>query len=92
MSPLMQQRFHRFRQNKLGFRCLIVFLIIFILSLCAEWLANDRPLLVRYQQTFYFPILKDLASSIPLMFSDPDRVGEMAISVARDPRSPFNFP
>ena len=42
MSPLMQQRFHRFRQNKLGFRCLIVFLIIFILSLCAEWLANDR--------------------------------------------------
>ena len=59
MSPLMQQRFHRFRQNKLGFRCLIVFLIIFILSLCAEVIANDRPLLVRYQQTFYFPILKD---------------------------------
>ena len=59
MSPLMQQRFHRFRQNKLGFGCFIVFLIIFILSLCAEFIANDRPLLVRYQQSLYFPILKD---------------------------------
>nr|WP_202740809.1 MULTISPECIES: ABC transporter permease [Acinetobacter] len=59
MSPLMQARFDRFRQNKLGFRCLILFLIIFGLSLLAELIANDKPLLVRYQQSFYFPILKD---------------------------------
>ena len=56
MSPLMRARFHRFRQNKLGVRCLILFLIIFILSLFAEIIANDKPLLVRYQQSFYFPI------------------------------------
>ena len=59
MSPLMQARLERFRQNKLGFRCLILFLIIFVLSLLAELIANDKPLLVRYQQAFYFPILKD---------------------------------
>lgn len=59
MSPLMQARFDRFRQNKLGFRCLILFLIIFVLSLLAELIANDKPLLVRYEQSFYFPILKD---------------------------------
>nr|WP_032871516.1 ABC transporter permease [Acinetobacter sp. 1000160] len=59
MSPLMQARFDRFRQNKLGFRCLILFLIIFVLSLLAELIANDKPLLVRYQQSFYFPILTD---------------------------------
>ena len=59
MSPLMRARFHRFRQNKLGVRCLILFLIIFILSLFAEIIANDKPLLVRYQQSFYFPIFKD---------------------------------
>lgn len=59
MSPLMQARLERFRQNKLGFRCLILFLIIFVLSLLAELIANDKPLLVRYQQSFYFPILTD---------------------------------
>ncbi|MFM6904675.1 MAG: ABC transporter permease [Acinetobacter tjernbergiae] len=58
MSPLMRARFHRFRQNKLGVRCLILFLIIFILSLFAELIANDKPLLVRYQQSLYFPIFK----------------------------------
>lgn len=59
MSPLMRARFLRFRQNKLGIRCLILFLIIFILSLFAELIANDKPLLVRYQHSFYFPIFKD---------------------------------
>ncbi|WP_336042027.1 ABC transporter permease [Acinetobacter dispersus] len=59
MSPLMRARFDRFRQNKLGFRCLILFLTIFVLSLFAELIANDKPLLVRYQQSFYFPILND---------------------------------
>jgi len=59
MSPLMRARFLRFRQNKLGIRCLILFLIIFILSLFAELIANDKPLLVRYQHSLYFPIFKD---------------------------------
>lgn len=59
MSPLMRARFGRFRQNKLGFGCLILFLIIFVLSLLAELIANDKPLLVRYEQSFYFPVLKD---------------------------------
>ncbi|WP_420002092.1 ABC transporter permease [Acinetobacter sp. LF10] len=59
MSPLMRARFHRFRQNKLGVRCLILFLMIFILSLFAELIANDKPLLVRYQHSLYFPIFKD---------------------------------
>lgn len=59
MSPLMRARFERFKQNKLGFSCLIVFLAIFVLSLFAELIANDKPLLVRYQHALYFPVLKD---------------------------------
>lgn len=59
MSPLMRARFLRFKQNKLGFRCFVLFLIILVLSLFAELIANDKPLLVRYQQSFYFPILND---------------------------------
>jgi len=59
ISPLVRERFYRFKQNKLGFYCLILFLLIFVLSLMAEWIANDRPLLVRYQHAFYFPIVRD---------------------------------
>jgi len=58
MSPLMQARLQRFRQNRLGFGCLIVFIVVFVLSVAAELIANDKPLLVRYDQQFYLPILK----------------------------------
>lgn len=58
MSPLMQARLQRFRQNRLGFGCLTVFIVVFVLSVAAELIANDKPLLVRYDQQFYLPILK----------------------------------
>ena len=58
MSPIMQARIQRFKKNKLGFSCLIIFLIIFALSLCSEWIANEKPLLVKYQHSVYFPVLK----------------------------------
>ena len=57
MSPMLQQGIQRFKHNRLGFFCLIVFLIIFVLSSAVELIANDKPLLVRYQQHFYFPVL-----------------------------------
>lgn len=59
MSPVMKTRLMRFKKNKLGFRCFILFTIIFILSLAAEFIANDKPLLVKYQDSFYFPVFKD---------------------------------
>ncbi len=58
MSPLMRTRLQGFKANKLGFGCFIVFIIIFILSLGAELIANDKPLLVRYEQSFYLPVFK----------------------------------
>lgn len=58
MSPIMQARVQRFKQNKLGFGCFIVFIIIFILSLAAELIANDKPLLIRYEQSLYLPVFK----------------------------------
>ncbi|MFW2124608.1 ABC transporter permease, partial [Acinetobacter ursingii] len=54
MSPLIRNRLYRFKQNKLGFFSLILFLIIFSLSICAEFIANDKPLLVSYKQSLYF--------------------------------------
>ena len=59
MSPLMKARLAQFKKNRWGMSCLIIFLFIFILSLCAEWIANDKPLIVYYQHTFYSPIFSD---------------------------------
>jgi len=57
MSPLNQRRWQNFRNNRRGFYSLWIFLILFGLSLCAEIIANDRPLLVFYDGSFYFPVL-----------------------------------
>lgn len=59
MSPIMQARLQRFKQNRLGFYCLIIFVVIFCLSLVAELVANDRPILLKYNQSYYFPVFKD---------------------------------
>ncbi|ENV44119.1 ABC transporter permease [Acinetobacter schindleri] len=58
MSPIMRARLQRFKENKLGFSCFIIFIIILILSLGSELIANDKPLLVRYDSSMYMPAFK----------------------------------
>ena len=58
MSPIMQARFQRFKENKLGFTCFISFALIFMLSLAVAFFANDKPLLVKYDDSLYVPVLK----------------------------------
>ena len=48
----------RFRRNRLGFYSLVVFTVMVLLSLFAEVLSTDRPLIVRYEGQTYFPVLK----------------------------------
>lgn len=57
VTPLTQRRLINFRKNQRGYLSFWVFLILFIVTLPAEFLANDRPLLIRYDGNFYFPIL-----------------------------------
>jgi microcin C transport system permease protein len=57
LSPLTRRRLANFRANRRGFWSLWVFLVLFVLSLFAEVIANDRPLLVRYDGRFYVPAL-----------------------------------
>ena len=59
MSPLMRSRVLKFRKNKLGFGCFLLFIAIFLVSLCAEMIANDKPVLVKYDQHYYFPIVSE---------------------------------
>jgi microcin C transport system permease protein len=58
LSPLTRRRLQNFRANRRGFWSLWIFLALFGVSLAAEVIANDRPLLVRYEGRFYVPILR----------------------------------
>ncbi len=49
----------RFKRNRIGYWSLVVFCTLVGLSLFAEVLSNDRPLLVRFNGEFYFPMVKD---------------------------------
>ena len=59
LSPLNQRRLANFRANKRGHASLWIFATLFVLTLFAELIANDRPLLVRYDGAFYVPVVVD---------------------------------
>lgn len=63
LSPINQRRWRTFKANKRGWYALWVFLCLFGLTLMAEWLANDKPILVKYQGDYYFPVLFDYAET-----------------------------
>lgn len=58
LSPIGQRRLKQFRRNGRGFWALWIFLAMFIISLGAEVIANDKPILVRHQGEFYVPFIK----------------------------------
>lgn len=53
-----RRAWERFKRNRLGLWSLVIFSVLVVLSLAAELVSNDRPLLVRYQGEFYVPIVK----------------------------------
>ncbi len=59
LSPVTRRRIAIFRANKRGFWSLWIFAVLFGLSLFAEFIANDRPLLVRFDGHWYVPVLQD---------------------------------
>ncbi|MFY0308837.1 ABC transporter permease [Leisingera sp. D0M16] len=58
LSPLNQRRWNNFRKNKRAFWSLIIFTVLFTLSLFAEFIANDKPILVSYRGELYTPVFK----------------------------------
>ncbi|MBE0533054.1 MAG: ABC transporter permease [Rhodospirillales bacterium] len=58
LSPITRRRLHNFRANRRGFWSLWIFLAIFVVSLCAEFVANDKPFLVYFDGSIYAPIFK----------------------------------
>ncbi|OIP85504.1 MAG: peptide ABC transporter permease [Rhodobacterales bacterium CG2_30_65_12] len=58
LSPLNQRRWRNFQRNRRAFWSLMIFAVLFGVSLFAELIANDKPILVRYDGGFYAPILR----------------------------------
>tara|TARA_B110000263_G_C15292906_1_gene504197 strand:- start:322 stop:1362 length:1041 start_codon:yes stop_codon:yes gene_type:complete len=58
LTPLTRRRLHRFRANRRGWWSLWIFVILFITTLLAEVIANDKPFLVYFKGEVYFPIVK----------------------------------
>ena len=57
LSPLAKRRLAQFRQNKRGFYALWLVALLFLLVLPAEFIANDRPLVVKFHGHYYSPVL-----------------------------------
>ncbi len=57
ISPLNRRRWQSFKANRRGYWALWVFLVLFVVSLFAEFIANDKPFYVRYDDKSYFPVL-----------------------------------
>lgn len=58
LSPLNKRRLQEFRNNKISFRAFIFFLTLLFISTFAEFLSNDKPLLIYMNKNFYFPIFQ----------------------------------
>lgn len=55
LSPINRRRWENFKANRRGYWAFWIFLVLFILSLFAEAIANDKPLFVRYDGGWYWP-------------------------------------
>ena len=63
LSPLNERRWSNFKANKRGYWSLVIFLSLFVASLFAEFLANDRPIVMGYKGEILFPVFVDYPES-----------------------------
>ncbi len=59
MSPLNQRRWQQFKANRRGWWSLWMFAVVFFATLGAEFISNDKPLVVSYQHELYWPIFAE---------------------------------
>ncbi|NKB63248.1 MAG: ABC transporter permease subunit [Gammaproteobacteria bacterium] len=79
LSPLSTRRLENFKANKRGYWSLWVFLFLFAIALGAEFFANDKPLMIRFQEETYLPVLFE--------YSETDFGGEFEL--AADYHDPY---
>ena len=61
---IRQKRINVFKENKRGYYSLWIFSFIFIITLFSEFIANDKPLLIKYKNNFYTPVFISYSETI----------------------------
>ncbi len=79
LSPINQRRWQNFKTNRRGYWSLWIFLVLFFLTLFAEFIANDKPLYLRYDGKSYFPVF----------FTYPETTFGGDFETAADYRDPY---
>jgi microcin C transport system permease protein len=79
LSPINKRRWQNFKTNRRGYWSLWLFLVLFVISLLAEFIANDKPLYVDYGGKSYFPVF----------FSYPETTFGGDFETAADYRDPY---
>ena len=64
LSPLNKRRLQNFKSNKRGFYSFWIFSFLFIVSIVADFIANDKPLLIKFDQEYYCPIINEYPETI----------------------------
>jgi microcin C transport system permease protein len=78
-SPINIRRWQNFKANRRGYWSFWIFMVLFIVTLFAECIANDKPLYIRYDGKSYFPIL----------FTYPETAFGGDFETAADYRDPY---
>ena len=78
LSPINIRRWYNFKANRRGYWSLWFFLVLFVLTLFAEFIANDKPLFIHYDGKNYFPVI----------FTYPDTEFGDDLGTAADYRDP----
>ncbi|WP_417532704.1 ABC transporter permease [Marinobacterium stanieri] len=79
LSPIQQRRWDSFRRNRRGYWSLWIFATLFLLSLVAELIANDQPILIQHDNQYFVPVLEE--------YTEVDFGGEFALPA--DYRDPY---
>ena len=64
LSPINQRRLYNFKSNKRGWYSFLIFSFLFCISLLGNFIANDKPLILKYKNHYYFPIIYSYAETI----------------------------
>ncbi len=56
ISPIMRRRINNFKANRRALWSLRIILVLFAIALCAEFIANDKPIMLYHDESLYFPV------------------------------------
>jgi microcin C transport system permease protein len=89
LSPINRRRWDNFKGNRRGYWSLWIFLILFVLSLFAEFIANDKPLFISFDGKYFFPAFVDHPVAALFMNDYPETAFGGDFETAADYRDPY---